>query len=150
MAWPATLTGSPTTGITGASGNTYIRWGSDGLLQNPKPAGGYYVVLRFNEAPLVEPIKLPNGVGITTTRMFLVDGVQFSITVRDDSRMTPPVVGSTISIVDAAGLLGAVGLRYNAVVMNPSYDTAPKQAGERVIMAENLVAIDSQASSAQV
>jgi hypothetical protein len=107
-------------------------------------------VLRFNERVLLDNIKLPNGTGVTSTRVLIRDGVEFTLTVRDDTQMSPPAIGGTISIVDAAGLLGTVGLVYLATVIEPNYETAPKQAGERVILAENLILVDSQNSTAQV
>lgn len=147
MAWPAIP--GVTIGYI-AQGVTTDRWGTDGLLQSPRVgAGSYYVVLRFNQRPLVDNIKLPNGVGVTATRVMIVDGVEWTMTVRDDTRMTPPAVGGTITIVDGAGLLGVVGLAYTATVIEPTYDTSPKQAGERVFTCENLVLIESQTGIAQ-
>ncbi len=146
MPWPPA---NPSTGFS-VTGVTTIRWGTDGVLQSPKPSSGYYVVLRFNQRPLVENIKLPNGTGPTVTRVLIKDGVEWTVTVRDDTTMTPPTVGGSVTIVDAAGLLGTVGLAYGATVIEPSYDTSPKQAGERVILCENLVLIESQTGGAQV
>lgn len=147
MPWP------PTSGVTpgfSVQGVTTIRWGTDGLLQTPRVgANNYYTVLRFNEAALVDSNKLPNGTGITATRVLLLDGSQFTLTVRDDTRMTPPAVGGTIGIVDAGGLLGAVGLVYTCTVINPSYEAAPKQAGERTIVAERLILVEAGAGGAQ-
>ena len=147
MAWPPT-SGS-TTGYT-VDGVTSIRWGSEGLLQSPIPASGYYTVLRFDEKELVEVIKLPQGSGLTASRVRIRDGVHWAITVRDDNRMTAPVVGTTLSIVDAAGMIGTIGLRYNAKVVENDYNTAVKQPGERVLVAEALVLIEGSASSAAV
>jgi len=58
--------------------------------------------------------------------------------------MTAPKVGSGIIIVDAAGSQGAVGLKYAATVVDNDYQTAVKQPGERVLIAENLVLMESQ------
>ena len=138
--WPPT-SGS-TTGFTASK--TTVMWGTDGLLQSPKPSGGFYVVTRFNQKQLVDVTRLPNGSGSTSNRVVLIDGAQWEITVRDDSTMTPPVALTTITITDAAGHLGAVGNVYTAKVLDNSYESAPKQAGERVILAENLVLVDSQ------
>ena len=151
MAWPPT-SGS-TTGYT-VDGVTSIRWGSEGLLQGSTalllPASGYYTVLRFDEKELVEVIKLPQGSGLTASRVRIRDGVHWAITVRDDSRMTAPVVGTFLSIVDAGGMIGNVGLRYSAKVVENDYNTAVKQPGERVLVAEALVLIEGSASSAAV
>lgn len=144
--WPPTS--GTTTGFTASK--TTVQWGTDGLLQSPKPASGFYVVTRFSQKQLVDVTRLPNGTGITSNRVVLVDGVQFEITVRDDSAMTPPVANSTIVVTDAAGMLGTVGNVYTCKVLDNSYDAAPKQPGERVILAENLVLIDSQTPGSPV
>jgi hypothetical protein len=145
--WPPTA--GTTTGYD-VDGITTIRWGTDGLLQSPKPTSGYYVVSRFAQKELIDNIKLPNGTGITSSRVRIRDGVNWSITVRDDTAMTAPVVGDSITIVDAGGMIGAVGLRYSATVVDNDYDSAIKQAGERVLVAENLILVESQTSSSQV
>lgn len=146
-AWP------PTSGVTTGyevDGVTTIRWGTEGLLQSPKPASGYYTVLRFDQKEIVDPIKLPQGSGLTASRVRIKDGTHWAITVRDDTQMTAPVVGTLITVVDGAGMKGNVGLRYAARVVENDYNTGVKQPGERVLIAENLLLIESQASSAQV
>src|SRR6478609_1335180 len=66
--WP------PTAGVTTGfevDGDTTVRWGTDGLLQTGPgiSSTGYFVVLRFAEKELVETIKLPQGTGLTSTRV---------------------------------------------------------------------------------
>jgi len=143
MAWP-TLNGSEL-GIR-ADGVTSIRWGTHGFLNSPAPGGaaGYYVVTRFGQKSLVENTKLPNGIGLTSTRVQLIDGVEFTITVRDDTGMTPPRIGTLVSIVDAAGMLGTYtpGTAYPARIIDNNYEAAPKQPGERMLVAERLVLIE--------
>lgn len=138
MAWPTVSAGYS------ASGVTTIRWGTDGMLNSPKPASGYYVVTKFSEKQQVENIKLPNGTGITTTRILLTDGIDWNITVRDDSTMTPPTVGSTIQIVDAGYMAPSpnAGAALWATVIDNNYEAAPKQAGERTITVERLRLIE--------
>lgn len=133
-----------------AEGVTTVRWGTDNVLQSPKPSGGFYVVLRAPQKALVENIKLPNGVGITVTRIQLIDGVQFTLTVRDDTRMTPPQVGDSLSIVDMAGMIGSSGQVITATVVENDYEAALKQAGERVLLLENLILVESQSTGSQV
>lgn len=105
--WPA-VSGT-TTGYT-ASGVTTIRWGTDGVLQSPKPGSGFYVVLRATQRALVDNIKLPNGTGPTITRVLIKDGAVWDLTVRDDSQMDPsqssgPTVGKSVTITDMAGMI---------------------------------------------
>jgi len=138
MSWPTTSAGYSATGIT------TIRWGTDGALDSPKPASGYYVVTKFSEKQLVESIKLSNGTGITSTRILLTDGVDWNITVRDDTTMTAPTVGTQIKIVDAGNLVPSpnTGTALWATVVDSNYETAPKQAGERTITVERLRLIE--------
>lgn len=146
-AWP------PISGVTTGyevDGVTTIRWGTEGLLQSPKPASGYYTVLRFDQKELVDVSKHQQGSGLTATRVRIKDGNTWSITVRDDTQMTAPIIGTNILIVDAAGMKGTIGLRYTAKVIDNDYNTAAKQPGERVLVAENLLLVDSQTAGAQV
>lgn len=118
------------TGIV-TSGVTTIVYGSESLY-------GAYVVLGFTQRPIVDNTKLPGGLGLTSTRVQLIDGVEWSITVRDDTTMTPPRPGTVIPVIDQAGLLGTPGAATTARVTDAQYSIAPKQAGERVITAERL------------
>jgi hypothetical protein len=145
--WP------PINGVTtgyAVDGISTIRWGTEGLLQSPAPASGYYTVLSFDQKELVDVIKLPQGVGLTSGRVRIKDGGHWAITVRDDTTMTPPIVGTLMQFVDAAGIKGTVGLRYFCTVVENDYKTAIKQAGERVLIAENLLLIESQSGAAQI
>lgn len=147
-AWPTTGAGSLSTGVL-ATGVTTIRWGTKGLGQNT----GWLTVLRFSQKTLTENIKLPNGDGVTSTRIQIVDGQQWDITVRDDTALVPPQVGDSITVVDAAGLIGGLAAdavkTYSATVVESGFDTAPKQAGERTVTVENLLLVDSQTSGSQ-
>ena len=142
--WPPNVTGS-TVGVL-VEGVTTIRWGTDALLQSPKPSSGWYVVMRFNQSPKQEVSYLENGSGIQTTRIRLTHGHQWDITVRDDTNMTPPKAGDTIVVTDAGGIVPcaspAVGNVFTCKVIEPSYEASPKQAGERVLRVEALLLIE--------
>jgi hypothetical protein len=144
--WPPTS--GTSTGYK-ATGRTTIKWGTEGILSSPYPSAGFYTVIRCPEKQLVDRTNLPNGTGITSTRVTLIDGVQWEVTVRDDSNMTPPTSGTTVSIVDVGGLLGTAGLVWTATVIDSAYEANLKAAGERSILVENLVLIDSQTSASQ-
>lgn len=131
---PRTGAGSVASGYV-ASGVTTIRWGTEDIF-------GIYTVTRFNQKPLSENIKLPQGAGLTGTRIQLLDGSQFEMTVRDDTRMSPPRPGTTIVLQDVAGMIGNVGATYTCRIVDAGYDIAPKQAGERTITAERLLLVD--------
>lgn len=145
--WPPSMT-SGTIGVL-AEGITTIRWGTDALLQSPKPTSGFYVVMRFNQSPKQEVSYLENGSGIQTTRIRLTHGHQWDITVRDDSGMTAPKAGDTIVVTDAGGIVPcaspAVGNVFTAKVIDPSYEASPKQPGERVLRVEALLLIEGTA-----
>jgi hypothetical protein len=145
---PASATG---TGFT-ASGVTTIRWGSaelvtsiNGVAVNGTTVG---IVTRFHESPIVENMKFPNGNGVSITRVLVVDGQKWDVTIRDDTGITGrPRPGTSVIIVDAGGFIGAATLKYTATVIEPSFETAPKQPGELTISLENLVLIESQTGS---
>jgi hypothetical protein len=147
-AWPTTGAGSLSTGVL-ASGVTTIRWGTKGIGQNT----GWLTVLRFAQKTMAENIKLPNGDGVTATRVLIVDGQQWDLTVRDDTAIVPPQVGDSVTVVDAGGLIGGTAAdavkTYTATVVDSGFDTAPKQAGERVITVENLLLVESQTAGTQ-
>lgn len=138
-----------------AQGVTGMCWGTDGLLQSPKPGsgyagtGGFYVVEDFNEKELVDNIKLPGGTGPTLTRVQIVDGLQWAVTVRDDVNMSPPKTGTTVGIVDAGKILAATAKYYTATVVENDYKAAPKTPGQRVLVVENLINIESQVGAVQ-
>ena len=153
--WPKTGDGTLATGYVG-TGVTTICWGTDGLLQSPKPASGFYVVTRFTQRPKVENIKLTNAVGPTATRILLVQGYTWEITVRDDDGMTPPDVGDSVTITDAAGIVpasvggAAQGNVFTATIVENGYETAPKQPGERILTVETLTLIEGYVKGAAV
>ncbi len=147
-AWPTTGAGSLASGYL-AEGVTTIRWGSGAVVTsvNGTTVNGTTVgiVLRANEKSLVDNIKLPNGDGLTTTRVQIVDGTQWDLTIRDDTGITGrPKIGTTVVVVDMGGLLGTVALKYSATVIETAYDTAPKQPGEFTVSVESLILIESQ------
>jgi hypothetical protein len=145
MSWPTTGAGTLESGYL-AQGTTTIRWGTRELLQSTNGvAANFLVVTAFSERRLSDNIKLPNGDGLTSTRMIVMDGVQWDVTVRDDTRVADaniPYVGQKVTVVDAGGLLGSPVLRYTATVVEPQYEAAPKQPGQRTLTLERLRLIE--------
>jgi hypothetical protein len=137
-----------TTGYDEVAGVTTVKWGTDGLLQSPKPASGFYVVSSFRQSPKQDVIHLTNGSGVENGVITLTHGYKWEITVRDDRTMTPPTQGATINITDAAGIVshvsgGAVaGNVFTARVVEPDYNASPKQPGERIIQVEALLLVE--------
>lgn len=143
--WPTTGAGSAAQGVL-ITGVTTIKWGTLGLGGG---VTGFVTVLDIKQSPLVENVKLPNGDGVTSTRLQIIDGQKWDITVRDDTNLTAASmrVGQTISIDDAAGFIGNIGLKYVARICEPSFDAALKEAAKRTITVENLLLIESQAGT---
>lgn len=150
MAWPTTGAGTVNASYQ-AGGVTTIRWGTKELVTSINGVANdgisVGIVTRANERALVDNIKLPNGDGVTSTRVLIYDGVQWDIAIRDDTNLGIPKIGSTVVIVDMAGLIGNVGLKYSATVVEAGYDAAPKQAGERNFTIESLKLIESQSGT---
>ena len=154
MAWSPTTGAAPMTGFR-QQGVTSVRWGSRGLVTSingqaiaslPTSIG---VVLRFNQKTQVENIKLPNGDGLTVTRVQIVDGQQWDVTVRDDENIdSRPSIGTTVVIYDAGGLISSSYLKYSATVIDSGWDTAPKQPGEMTFSVEALTLVEGTSGSA--
>jgi hypothetical protein len=148
MAWPTTGAGTLASGYL-ATGATTIIWGTGDILANiggVAMSGNLGVVTRFSEKPLVDNIKLPQGDGLTSTRIQIIDGVQWNLSIRDDSRITVrPKIGNTVLVYDAAGFFGSSAgaggtpASYIATVVEADYETAPKTPAEFQITVENLV-----------
>ncbi len=145
MAWPTTGAGTLASGYL-ATNVTTIVWGTLDLIAkigDVPLSGSLGVVTRFSERPLVDNIKLPNGDGLTSTRVQIIDGTHWEVTIRDDTRITKrPKIGNTVLIYDAAGFIsagaGGTPTSYIATVVEASYEAAPKQAAEFTITVENL------------
>ena len=148
MAWPTTGAGTLASGYL-ANGITTIVWGTLDILANiggVAMSGSLGVVTRFSQKPIVDNIKLPNGDGLTSSRIQIIDGCQWTLTIRDDSRITVrPKIGNTVLVYDGAGFVsagaGGTPTSYVCTVVEADYETAPKQAAEFQITVENLTLI---------
>lgn len=152
MSWPTTGAGSLATGYIATGTATTLRWGTDEVVKtvNGTSVASFAVVNRITQRNLVNNIKLPNGDGLTGGRVQLIDGVQWDISLRDDTQITNrPKVGTTVTIVDMGGLIDQVGEVYNATVVETAYEASVGQPGELNITVENLTLIESQTGSAQ-
>lgn len=127
-------------------GVTTLIWGTSGSLTVPSPGGsyagdGFYIVESIDESEKTEQIYGENGTGIEAWRMTLKHGLRWNVTVTDDSTMTPPVVNTTITILD---FIGNKTKFYVAKVLNNDYRAARKTPGQRVLQVENLTLVDAQ------
>lgn len=147
MAWPRTGTGTVAGGSVAGGDATYFRWGTKDAVTT---AGwGYAVVSRLRQSRKKDTLPYENGDGVQSGRMQVFHGVQWELTVRDDSRFAGPVEGTQLTIVDMAGLVGStygncgtIGGLYAATVIDSDYEAAPKQPGERVILCERIKLIE--------
>jgi len=142
MAWPPTIDASSANVASDAA--TTIRWGTDSLV--PGASTYFYVCTKFSQKELTDVIELPQGSGLPMGRVYIKDGVHWAVTVRDDSSWTPPTIGSSVTVADAAGMITAVGAgtatTYSATVVDNDYEAAVKQPGERVLVLERLKLIE--------
>lgn len=127
MSWPPSL--PVDNGGFKAEGFTTIVWGTEGFQQG---ALASYIVVSARPAQRVEGPTIENGTGLTATKILLIDGVDQEITVVDDTSISPPAVGSVLSLISPFG--SNTG---NYLVVNNSYAAARKQPGERTILVQN-------------
>lgn len=149
-------TNTPGGGSTGytISGITSVIFGTDGLLKSPAPVGsyagtGYYIVESVDGETKSEPIWGENGTGIQTWRVMLVNGSSGTMTIQDDTGMTPPQIGSLTSVVDTGLIFPGNSNRSNAYsmfVIHVSNRFVRKGAEMRTVQYENLTLVDSQAT----
>lgn len=145
MSSPTTTSAGYT--INSSSNVTTLVWGTDGLLTSPAPGGsfagtGFYIVESIDQETDVEPIYIENGTGQKVARILINNGARWTISVQDDTGMTAPTVGTTITIKDGAGLLGAIGTAYTAHIVASGERFTRKGAAMRNITAEKLTLVD--------
>lgn len=126
------------TGVLAYADASYIFWSTYGLAEE----WGSYCVMRASQTPKKEDIELPNSAGVQSGLIQLIHGSTWNVTVRDDSRMTPPAIGDYVTLMDRNGDLGAVGAFYDARVLTPNFEATLKQPGERVLVIEHVTLID--------
>lgn len=144
--WP-----SLSAGYSVQQDGTLVVWGTDGIIQLPVPAAGFaatgfYIVVSCEETEKVDLDYGENGTGIEIRRTILKHGRRWNVTVIDDVTFTPPLVGTTITIVDilAGTTSGNAASAKVATVIDNSYRAAQKQPGQRVLQVENLTLVDAQ------
>ena len=145
MPYPTQSTGYT---LDSSSGVTSLIWGTDGLLRNPAPVSGtfagtgYYIVESVDQETDSEQIYIENGTGQKAARVIITHGHKWTFSVQDDTGMTPPMVGDTVSILDGAGLITGGRLAYNAIVIASGGRFSRKGAAMRNISVERLTLVD--------
>jgi hypothetical protein len=74
-----------------------------------------------------ETIYIENGTGLRSTRIGLIQGREWEITVVDDTSFNPPTYNSAVTLIDTLS-----GLQFTGRLIDNSYNAARKQEGERV------------------
>jgi len=115
-------------------GYTTIVWGTEGFNQG---ALSGYIVKTVRPSQRVEELRIENGTGLTATEILLVDGVDYEVTVVDDTTAGIPTVGDIWTLItpfDAGS--------FNFLLVNNSYNAARKQEGERVFLLRSFSLFD--------
>jgi hypothetical protein len=77
---------------------------------------------------IFETIYIENGTGLRSTRINLIQGREWELTIVDDTSFTPPTVNTAVTLIDTLS-----GLQFTGRVIDNSYNAARKQEGERVM-----------------
>ena len=166
MAWPPSYSAAYS-----GSGYTYIKWGTDGILAAANgttgaglpvigtgtAAGGVidttaiggsgvnqYIVESIRGNDEIDTYYIKQGSGFKATRIMLVQGRKYVLTVVDDANMIAPKANSKAYIIDIQG--GANSLYYFTVIEN-GYNAAREVEGKREITVEYLNCIEGLGTS---
>ena len=121
--------GTDVSGAFSADGSpTTIVWGTCGLYSG-------YIVVSANEETRVEEIDIENCAGFEAIVILLNKGYNVELTVIDDTAVTPPDIGDTVT------LLNAYGASIPMLIVNMKADQARKREGMRTISAKSYNAI---------
>ena len=141
MSWPPVSNGANVI-IKGTT--TTITWGTGGFV----PAAGNGSSTNYSTA-IVKSVKvaernslnlIEQGAGLTAQSVLILDGLDYEITVEDDSSIVWPIGGQNIGLIcPQMGINGVSNTTANIPmeVVNNDYNGARKTAGERVIMAKS-------------
>ena len=144
---PTPTTTSAGYSILSSSGVTTLIWGTDGLMTSPAPGAtfagtGYYIVESADQETDAEPIYIENGTGQKAARIIINHGQKWTLGVQDDTGMTPPTVGSAVTVVDGAGLITSGKTTYSGRVIASGERFSRKGAAMRNITVERLTLVD--------
>lgn len=109
-------------------GNSYIVWGTEGLMGN-------YIVLSASSSQRIEEIKINQGAGFTAIVVLMMDGIDVDVEVIDDTSQTPPTIALNPYMIVTP--YGAIPMLMVANAANQ----APKREGHRTFKFSSFVAI---------
>lgn len=146
MAWP-----NPQTAYL-ATGYTTIRWGSDGLMPVSSNGGSggvlvnsggggtiSYIVESIRANDRVDKVEIEQGTGLVATRIQLLQGRVYTLTVVDDTGMTLPVIGTYVTLLD---VISGGSVTYTCRLLENGYNAARKVEGKREFTVEVLTLIE--------
>jgi hypothetical protein len=138
----------PSAGTTSfkQTGYTQLWWGTEAL-----PLGNY-IVVSARPKQRADTIRTEQGSGLTAVISQVVDGSDFEITVEEDLTITPPHVGSVVTLenifVSGAALGNTIPPFGNTAITNGSFliinndfNAERKAVGQRVLLAQSFVAV---------
>lgn len=143
----ATNTNAPGNINTGfqVDGITSMFWGTGGAVtgigSGPTGNGGYFVVVSIDESQKVDQVYVENATGVEAARILLLHGTRWNFTVIDDTAMTPPTVGSQVTIWKHTTANNTATA--TATVINNDFRAARKTEGQRVVQVEKLTLIST-------
>jgi hypothetical protein len=108
-------------------GNTYIVWGTDGEYPG-------YIVTAASQETRVSEIDIENGTGFTVIVILLNDGLDVDLTVIDDTSVTPPIIGSIVTLSSPFGSIPML-------MVKEKTDQARKREGMRTFNFKSFNAI---------
>ena len=130
MAWPPSL---PSTGFKSQGVATFV-WGTQGFQAASAAVSSYIIKSVRVEERTEEPV-IENGDGLTATQIQLLDGLNYEITVVDNTAVVPPVAGQVGNVViPQLGVNGTVNNNaVPALFMAEVISLGRKTDGERVM-----------------
>ena len=100
---------------------------------------GFYTLESIRGTDEIENIYIEQGTGLKVTRIQLWQGRNYVLTVVDDTSMTPPGPGTSLSLVDT---VSGGSVTYTFKVTSNGYNAARKVEGKREVTCEYLTCIE--------
>jgi hypothetical protein len=121
---------------------TTVIWGTDGqgtIGSFSYSAYGSYIVTSGSDSKRVEEIDIEQGSGLEATRIQLIQGRRYTMTVVDDTNMTPPSFATKLSFEDT--ISGGAALYLFQLIENGD-STVRKAEHKRELTVEYLTCIE--------
>lgn len=135
MAWPPQSNG---TNVIIKGSVTTIVWGTGGFAAGFGSGTGIVKGIKVSSRTGEFPIE--NGSGLTAQEVLVMDGLDYEVTVEDDSNITWPIDGTNVVIVCPQMIINGASNTGNitCLITKTDYNGARKTAGERVLMMKSF------------